>query len=109
MPLIDKQGVYFDILDHDYHGDPCKVPSLSSSIARILYEETPLHARYWHPRLRPPKPDEIEKPDRTMAVGSAVHKVMLGKGRYIDTTSTPSPGATSGRATTCSRRSIGAA
>jgi hypothetical protein len=84
MPLIDKPGIYFDFSEKDYHADPVAIPSLSSTIARIFYDETPKHAKYAHPRLRPPSAGEVVKPDRPMDIGSAVHKRILGKGRAID-------------------------
>lgn len=84
MPMIDKPGFYFDVPAHEYHADPVKEPSLSSTVARILYDETPFHARYAHPRLRPPSPGEAKKIDRGMDIGSAVHKRILRKGQFID-------------------------
>jgi hypothetical protein len=81
--VIHKPGIYLDISEKDYHADPVIVPSLSSSIAGILYEQSALHAQYAHPRLRPPAPDEIEETKRPTDVGSAVHKFMLGRGREV--------------------------
>lgn len=43
-------GVY-SLSEDEYHNDPCGVPSLSSSIAKILVADTPLHAWTCHPRL----------------------------------------------------------
>lgn len=83
-PLIDKPGFYFDVDEKEYHADPVKTPSLSSTVARIMYDETPKHARYAHPRLRPPAPGEVEKNDRPMDIGTAVHRRILGRGRTID-------------------------
>jgi hypothetical protein len=80
---VDKPGVYLDISEKDYHADPCVLPSLSSSIAKVLYDESPFHARYWHPRLNPQGVDD-EKPDRPMDIGSAVHKFILGRGRDVE-------------------------
>ena len=34
-----------------YHADPCETPSLSSSIARVLNDQSPAHAYLRHPRL----------------------------------------------------------
>ena len=79
--MIDKPGIYLDVSEKDYHADPCVVPSLSSSIAGVLYEQSPRHAKYAHPRLTPN--DEIEKSTRPADVGSAVHKFMLGRGREV--------------------------
>ena len=82
MATLSDPGVYFTITEAEYHADPCPVPSLSSSIARVLYDESPFHARHWHPRLNP-QPIE-DKPDRPMDIGSAFHKFMLGKGRDVE-------------------------
>lgn len=43
-------GVY-SLSEEEYHNDPCGLPSLSSSIAKILVAETPLHAWNAHPKL----------------------------------------------------------
>src|SRR5260221_5320495 len=50
--MIDTPGLY-DIADADYHADCCAVPSLSSSIVKLLDQQTPLHAWQAHPRLNP--------------------------------------------------------
>lgn len=84
MPLIDKPGFYFDMPAPQYHADPVKEPSLSSTVARILYDESPHHARYAHPRLRN-LPWKAKTIDRGMDMGSAVHKLILRKGQHIDT------------------------
>lgn len=83
MPLIDKPGFYFNFPEKDYHADPVKTPSLSSTVARVLYDETPKHARYAHPRLRQGEP-AVEKNDRPMDIGTAVHRLILGKGKSVD-------------------------
>lgn len=58
----------------EYHADPCKVASLSSSIAKILLEQSPLHARLAHPRLNPHyAPEEKEDFD----FGAAAHAMLL--------------------------------
>ena len=45
-----QQGIY-NILAEQYHADPCVTASLSSSIAKILIEQSPMHAWMAHPRL----------------------------------------------------------
>lgn len=57
-----------------YHADPCAQPSLSSSIARILLEKSPLHAWHAHPRLNPSCIPE-ERTD--FDLGSAAHALLL--------------------------------
>ena len=60
----------------DYHSDPCPIPSLSSSIAKILINQSPRHAWYAHPRLNPSyKPVE----DSRFDIGSAAHMMLLEK------------------------------
>lgn len=67
-------GIY-TIPSEQYHADPCAVPSLSSSIARILLSKSPAHARLAHPRLNPHYV-EREASSR-MDVGSAAHAMLL--------------------------------
>lgn len=58
----------------DYHLDPCPVPSLSSSIAKILISQSPRHAWEAHPRLNPSyKPVE----DSRFDIGSIAHMMLL--------------------------------
>lgn len=64
-----------------YHADPCPHPSLSSSIAKILLEATPMHARHAHPRLNPDwRP---EPPSKRLSLGSACHSMLLGAGASV--------------------------
>jgi hypothetical protein len=57
-----------------YHADPCPEPSLSSSIAKILLTQSPLHAWLAHPRLNPKyRPRE----DSRFDLGSAAHALLL--------------------------------
>jgi hypothetical protein len=44
---------YHRINAEKYHADPCVVPSLSSSIAKILLRESARKAWFSHPRLNP--------------------------------------------------------
>lgn len=75
MNPID-QGVH-DLDEATYHGDPCPEPSLSSSIAKLLVFNTPLHAWHAHPRLNPKhESEESEKFD----LGSAFHTLFLQSG-----------------------------
>jgi hypothetical protein len=57
-----------------YHADPCSKPSLSASIAKILCEESPLHAWHRHPRLNP---DFERVESATFDVGTAAHAMLL--------------------------------
>ena len=57
-----------------YHADPAPQPSLSSSIAQILLNESPLKAWYSHPRLNP---DYREQHDGKFDLGTSAHAVLL--------------------------------
>lgn len=71
---ISKPGVY-DISESDYHADNfLPEPSLSSSIAKMLVNATPLHAKQAHPRLNPDH--ESEDSDR-FDIGKAAHSLVL--------------------------------
>ncbi|NIA70741.1 hypothetical protein HBA54_19255 [Pelagibius litoralis] len=79
MTIIDRAGL-FDISEATYHADPVKVPSLSSSIGKKLINQSPRHAFDAHPRLNP----DHQVENRTIYdLGSAAHKIMLGKGAEL--------------------------
>ena len=84
---IEKPGIYYDVPTADYFGDPCAAPSLTQSIAKILLDQSPAHARLEHPRLTPAvEADEdarAEKYDPTKAIGNAGHAMMIGRGKDI--------------------------
>lgn len=73
--MIDKPGRY-DMPTQEYHADPAPEPSLSKSIAHVLLECTPAHARLAHPRLNP-----AHEPDtaRVYDLGAAAHAIMGGE------------------------------
>jgi hypothetical protein len=81
--MIDKAGLYDDVADEAYHRDPVQTPSLSSSVAKTIIAQSPRHAWFAHPRLNRALLDEIEKVTPAMDVGTAAHKLILGKGREI--------------------------
>ncbi|GBR70939.1 hypothetical protein [Gluconobacter kanchanaburiensis] len=77
---IEKPGIY-DMPEAVYHSDPCLEPSLSNSIARVLLDQSPMHAHYAHPRLNLKRePFEVTA---AMDFGTALHKLLLGKGAAI--------------------------
>lgn len=82
---ITKPGIYYDMADADYRADPCPQPSLTQSIAKILLEKSPAHARLEHPRLAPPafEDEPAEKYDPDKAIGNAGHAMMIGRGKDI--------------------------
>jgi PDDEXK-like domain of unknown function (DUF3799) len=68
--------IHGGITAEQYHADPAPDASLSSSIAKILLDQSPMHAWMAHPRLNPNyKPDENARFD----LGSAAHMLILEK------------------------------
>lgn len=60
-----------------YHADPCPQPSLSSSVARILLDQSPLHAWTACARLNP---DYEPTDSKVFDFGRAAHRAVLGAG-----------------------------
>lgn len=70
-------GIY-DLPAEVYHADQmCAVPTLSSTLARLLINRSPRHAWFASPRLNPDH-EPVEK--KTFDIGRAAHRVVLGKG-----------------------------
>lgn len=82
---ILEAGIHLDVPPSDYFADPCVEPSLTQSVAKILIERSPAHARLEHPKLCPPvtDDDEPEKYVAAQAIGNAAHALMIGRGRDI--------------------------
>lgn len=79
---ITKPGIYRDFPEADYFADPCPTPSLSQSLAKVLIEQTTLHARAEHPRFAEPDEDEPdEKYVKAQAIGNAAHYTLIGRGK----------------------------
>lgn len=57
-----------------YHADPCVVPSLSSSTAKVLLNESPRKAWFKHSRLNP---EYREEHDGKYDLGTTAHAVLL--------------------------------
>lgn len=69
-----KEGIYNNMSEAEYHADPCIMPSLSSSIAKVIYSKSPAHAYLKHPRLNPNyAPDSND----TYDVGKVAHAMLL--------------------------------
>lgn len=80
LPITPGSDLIWDMPEAVYHADPCPTPSLSSSIAKKLVHETPLHAWTAHPRLNP-----YHEPQHKDAfdLGSTAHMRLLGKGAEV--------------------------
>ncbi|HEY8943080.1 MAG TPA: PD-(D/E)XK nuclease family protein, partial [Polyangiaceae bacterium] len=68
-----------ELTPEEYHGDPCEVPALSSSIAKILVTESPAHAWLAHPRLG----GRRFEPSADMDRGSLMHALLLQHERPV--------------------------
>lgn len=64
------------ITPEQYHRDPCAVPSLSASIAKLLIDRSPRHAWAAHPRLGGAPRESTESMDS----GTLIHRLLLGAG-----------------------------
>lgn len=58
----------------EYHSDPCSQPSLSASIANIILNASPAHARSAHPRLNP---NFVRKEESKYDTGTVAHALLL--------------------------------
>lgn len=82
--MITKPGIYTDVEPARYFEDPCPAPSFTQSLAKLILDRSPAHARLEHPRLTPPEADdEPEKYVAAQAIGNAAHALMIGRGRAI--------------------------
>lgn len=75
--MITAPGIY-QLTADQYHMDPCPQPSLSSSIGKILIEQSPAHAWMAHPRLNLQYEREVNS---RFDLGSAAHIMLLEKQR----------------------------
>lgn len=74
--ILDRPGVY-EIDGETYHRDPAPAPSLSSTLAKLMLAQSPLHAWTACPRLNPAW-EPVDK--KTFDIGRAAHRAILGKG-----------------------------
>lgn len=63
-----------ELTSEEYHADPCDVPSLNSTTARLLLQRTPAHARAQHPKLTD---HVVSRTSDAMDMGTAVHQLLL--------------------------------
>lgn len=81
---IDRPGIFREFDTAAYFSDPTPEPSFTQSLAKILIEQSPLHAKYAHPRLFTPDAEEDdEKYDKARAIGNAAHSLMLDRGKAM--------------------------
>ena len=73
-------GFWPELSADQYHSDPCPLPSLSSSLAKIIVSETPRKAWLAHPRLNPDFAPEISD---KFDFGTAVHDALSSGGKRI--------------------------
>ena len=59
-----------------YHRDPCRVPSLSQSVAHVLVDRSPMHAYTMHPRFG----NQPRQGSNATDDGTLIHSLLLGKG-----------------------------
>lgn len=76
-------GIHYGMPADRYHADPCEQPSLSSSIAKVLLDQSPRHAWHQHPRLNPDM-DSGSDPTRAKEIGTVAHKLILGRGADVE-------------------------
>lgn len=73
-----EAGIHFGVPEADYHADTLlPVPTLSSTLARLVLARSPLHAWTAHPRLNP---DFEPTEKKTFDIGRAAHRAVLGRG-----------------------------
>ncbi|MGU3540035.1 PD-(D/E)XK nuclease family protein [Methylobacterium sp. A54F] len=79
--LVPGPGLY-QMPAAAYHADPSPEPSLSASTARMLVEQSAEHAWIAHPRLGCAL-ETRDEPTRPKEIGTAAHKLILGRGAEI--------------------------
>jgi hypothetical protein len=83
--MLSEPG-FWEIDAEDYHRDPAPEPSLSQSIGKDLLEFCPRTAWWHHPRLNP---QFVPEDDSKFDLGTAAHRMLLGKGREFKTVDAP--------------------
>lgn len=77
---ITKPGLYF-MPEPEYRRDPCAAPSLNQSLAKIILDQSPRHAKVAHPRLNPNwEEDDATKYD----IGNIAHRQLLCAGKTLE-------------------------
>jgi len=77
---ITAPGFYPDFPVKAYHADPAPTPSLTASLAQMMFDKSPRHVWANHPRLNPRwEPSEHKK----FAMGNAFHAILLKAGKEL--------------------------
>lgn len=71
-----KSGIHH-LTSAEYHADPAPLPSLSSTLAKVITSKSPLHA--WH-ACRRLNPDCKALESKAFDIGTAAHRALLGVG-----------------------------
>jgi hypothetical protein len=81
---ITQPGIYRDITEAEYRADPFG-GSFTQSLAKVVLAHSVLHAREESALAEPrEEDDEAEKYVKAQAIGNAVHKTILGRGKDIE-------------------------
>jgi hypothetical protein len=75
-------GLVYDMQEAVYYSDPCPTMALSQSLVKVLLETSPRHAALAHP-WQATAEEEPPPYDKAMAIGSATHKLLLGRGKNV--------------------------
>ncbi len=78
--MITAPGIYPDMPAAEYFADPCPVASLTQSIAKILIDQSPMHAWHAHPKLNS---NYQHDDDTKFDAGNCAHKMLIGRGKDI--------------------------
>ena len=79
--MITQPGMFEDVDADDYFADPCPAPSLTQSLIPTILKRSAYHCAHMHPRLNPYGSSSGSA--RAQYLGSAVHRLALGRGREI--------------------------
>lgn len=87
-----EPGFYADMSTECYLSDmlrglpegmnPPDLPSLNSTLAKVILDACPARARYEHPRLNPQL--DTTKTSRAMEIGNVSHAILLGRGKSFE-------------------------
>lgn len=78
---ISAPGIYAKVPNRTYHGQLTVTPSVSRSVLRTVFGESPAHAFATH-YLNPHR--TVQEPSEAMLLGRAAHHIALGEERFRD-------------------------